>query len=109
MAPWNKEFGFRPSRGASIPPPADQGPHHGCGQHVPRAAVALLGDGEGWAALSGCHHHREIHVQLGQDEVLHPGQTGPGSSPACVLHPHSPWLVLFALPQEALGKFGEMG
>lgn len=32
----DKKLGFCPSRRASISPPSDQGPHHGCGQHVPR-------------------------------------------------------------------------
>lgn len=105
MAPWSKEFGVRSSRGASIPPPAEEGPHHGCGQHAPPAAVALLGDGEGWTVLSGCRR-QENHVQLGQDKVLRPRQTGPGSSAACVLHPPSPRLTLSAFPQEALGELG---
>lgn len=98
------KFGSRPAGSTPVPPASDQGPHHGSEQQVlggPGCTRRCRG-----TAFS-VWHCQENYVHLGQ--VLHPVQTGLGSSASLSPPPTYSWPVLGAFPREARGKLGRRG
>lgn len=97
---WDLEFGFSPSRGASVPPPSDQSAHHGGRQHAPLGGSGgPAGDGGSLSRLppvgGSCPWRCST---LGRQARAVP--------PTSILHPHLILLVLWDLPKEAQGKSG---